>query len=380
MLHRLLLSIGGTGGSFTLVAASFGWINVKDYGAVGNGSTDDTTAIANAAAVIPSTGGVLFFPPGTYLVSSAITITNPTLVLGSGGSVNRDFATGAATEIVTASGSNTVFLVAGPNIGFRDLFIHCTAASAPTAGAAITVTSATNAGDNLRLEDVYISGFYRGVDISYGSEWLLHNVRIVNPVVAGLRIENIAVPDGTDATISDCWIMAGPRTTSTSSAIIWRQGNGLRISNLKVNAGAAAYWGAGNWGYGMTIDVERSYGGTQIQITNSSFEGIQHHGIVGAFSGAGTNYFTDFLISNSEIASNGADDDSYGLVFTSVTAGSIDFRAMFVVGCVFRDDGTSASAAAAFSNCQKVRVIGCQRDGFSALTGFVTCTDAVASP
>lgn len=368
------------GGSFTVPEMNLGWFSVATYGAVGNGATDDTAAIAAAIAAVPSTGGVVFFPPGKYLVSSAVTITNPTLVLGSGGSVNRDFATGAATEIVTTNGGITVFLVSGPNIGFRDLFIHCTSAGTPTAGAAITVTSATNAGDNLRLEDVYISGFYRGLDISYGSEWLLHNVRIVNPVVAGLRIENIAVPDGTDATMSDCWIMAGPRTTSTSSAIIWRQGNGLRISNLKVNAGAAAYWGSGTWGYGLTLDVNRAYGGTQIQITNSSFEGIQHHGIVGTFSGAGSNYFTDFLISNSEIASNAANDNSYGLVFTSISAGVVDFRAMFVVGCVFRDDGTSTAAAVAFSNSQKVRVIGCQRDGFSALTNFVTCTDALASP
>lgn len=45
------------------------FINVKDptYGAVGDGVTSDTTAITNALAAVSASGGVLVFPPGTYL-------------------------------------------------------------------------------------------------------------------------------------------------------------------------------------------------------------------------------------------------------------------------------------------------------------------------
>lgn len=67
--------------------------NVKDYGAVGNGTTDDTTAVnaALTAAVGQSTASniygdarsaVVFFPPGTYKLTSTITITEGVTLAG----------------------------------------------------------------------------------------------------------------------------------------------------------------------------------------------------------------------------------------------------------------------------------------------------------
>jgi hypothetical protein len=47
------------------------WISVKDYGAVGDGSTNDTTAITNAIAYASSINATLLFPSGTYLVTPA---------------------------------------------------------------------------------------------------------------------------------------------------------------------------------------------------------------------------------------------------------------------------------------------------------------------
>lgn len=52
--------------------------NVKAYGAVGDGVADDTAAIQaavnDAAAAGSGTGATVFFPPGTYLVTSTITV------------------------------------------------------------------------------------------------------------------------------------------------------------------------------------------------------------------------------------------------------------------------------------------------------------------
>lgn len=49
------------------------FVNVMDFGAVGDGTADDTKAIQSAHDSLPSTGGTIWFPAGSYYVPSAIT-------------------------------------------------------------------------------------------------------------------------------------------------------------------------------------------------------------------------------------------------------------------------------------------------------------------
>ena len=59
-------------------------VNVKDYGATGDGSTDDTTAIQTALAAIPSEGAGIYFPAGEYLVSDFLVVPSNTKLFGDG--------------------------------------------------------------------------------------------------------------------------------------------------------------------------------------------------------------------------------------------------------------------------------------------------------
>lgn len=71
---------------WTQYTASFAWYVVKNYGAAGDGVTDDTTAIQSAINdAATAGGGVVFFPPGTYAVTQ-LTINGQDNVqlLGSG--------------------------------------------------------------------------------------------------------------------------------------------------------------------------------------------------------------------------------------------------------------------------------------------------------
>src|SRR5579859_906310 len=60
-----------------------GYVTPQDYGAVGDGVTDDTTAINNAlAGVFAAGGGTLFIPIADYLVSGTLSVPPYVQVLG----------------------------------------------------------------------------------------------------------------------------------------------------------------------------------------------------------------------------------------------------------------------------------------------------------
>src|SRR5262249_38855936 len=63
--------------------------NVKDYGAAGDGTTNDTAALqaalnAAAATVNGVSGGVVFIPRGAYIVTSPLTVASRVSVVGAG--------------------------------------------------------------------------------------------------------------------------------------------------------------------------------------------------------------------------------------------------------------------------------------------------------
>lgn len=74
----------------TVTLALPGVVNVQSYGALGDGSTDDTAAIQAALAAVAA-GGTVYFPRGTYLVTPAsanapiLTIPGPNIhICGAG--------------------------------------------------------------------------------------------------------------------------------------------------------------------------------------------------------------------------------------------------------------------------------------------------------
>jgi hypothetical protein len=72
-----------TGANFNVIVDTSGgapgrdYINVKDYGAKGDGTTDDTTAIQAAIAAMWTSGNgrQLYFPKGTYIVSAKLDLS-----------------------------------------------------------------------------------------------------------------------------------------------------------------------------------------------------------------------------------------------------------------------------------------------------------------
>lgn len=104
-------------------------INVKDYGAKGNGSDDDTDAV-QAAITAARLGGVVFFPKGEYVVSS-LTHTGPNIsFLGTnaGNATNRTSTELYSSTIRFTETTNNAFTFTAQsyfskNIAFRNLGI-----------------------------------------------------------------------------------------------------------------------------------------------------------------------------------------------------------------------------------------------------------------
>lgn len=80
------------------------FISVKDYGAVGNGVADDTTAIQ---AAIDANAGVIYFPSGTYNISTPLRITTGIVLQG------ESKSTSIISKTTTTSGTGTALARAG---------------------------------------------------------------------------------------------------------------------------------------------------------------------------------------------------------------------------------------------------------------------------
>lgn len=91
------------------------YVSVKDFGAVGDGVTDDTTAIQNAIdAGIQGNYKEIYFPQGIYVVSSTITIPeyyDAGIDSAYWGSTAKDFVLNFGTAVIksTAAIGSTVF-------------------------------------------------------------------------------------------------------------------------------------------------------------------------------------------------------------------------------------------------------------------------------
>ena len=106
-------------------------VSVKDFGAVGDGVTDDTAAIQAAIDSLGNSGGTILIPEGTYLISSTLNLTKKTTLTGEGGYFlnqysDTDFTVGGTT-IKLKTGSNTDMLkvqldIASIGVDYRS---HC---------------------------------------------------------------------------------------------------------------------------------------------------------------------------------------------------------------------------------------------------------------
>lgn len=89
-------------------------VSVKDFGAVGDGVTDDTAAIQAAIDAITTTGGVVYVPAGIYNISSKISVYSGITLQGDGAGMDwslvgiTPFADVPVTELNWTGGASSI--------------------------------------------------------------------------------------------------------------------------------------------------------------------------------------------------------------------------------------------------------------------------------
>jgi hypothetical protein len=119
--------------------------NVRDYGAVGDGTTNDATAIAAAITAATASKGTVYAPPGTYFLTAAITVPEGVTLMGAG----------MLTTVLKRGLDTTATLItaAADHAGIRDLTIdgNRTVMTGHTDGFEIGTTSTDNLLERVRV-------------------------------------------------------------------------------------------------------------------------------------------------------------------------------------------------------------------------------------
>ncbi len=166
---QLTVVVSNTAGSVTSNAATLTIspvarvvVNVTTFGATGNGTTDDTIAIDNATAALQA-GYSLYFPCGTYRVTSALTpITKD--------NIEVDGQTGCAGGQVTINGTGGLFTILQVGGGGLSASTPLTAAAtelSTTFSASFANIGGLNAGDYVLLQE---GGKDFSTDVSPGND------------------------------------------------------------------------------------------------------------------------------------------------------------------------------------------------------------------
>ena len=146
------------------VSGVFTIINVQDYGAKGDSTTDDTTAIqaaiTAAQAAMGARGVDVYFPPGIYKTTTALTVLGSNIILrGSGVGDSVIYPTHTTGDVIQF-GNGSATLSAG---GIQDMQIYCP--SLRTTGATVNV----NKYHDFTMQDFSMTNYFTGVLIQGAS-------------------------------------------------------------------------------------------------------------------------------------------------------------------------------------------------------------------
>ncbi len=214
----------------SLATATVPTVNVRNYGALGNGVADDTVAIKRAIAAIPASGATLYFPCGTYRITSSL---SPIRI--SGVSVIGP-TTNCVTLKATGTASLTMLELEGAGLNESQLLTSNT-----------TANTFTVAGGGLAKLGIHTGSYVLVSDAA------THSHGPGSPLIANQQMVKVISINGDTATIENGF--STPYTVAAKSYIqkIGSPVVGALISNLVFDA--TANTGAATLGINLALAV-----------------------------------------------------------------------------------------------------------------------------
>ncbi|MFD3714257.1 glycosyl hydrolase family 28-related protein [Streptomyces sp. NPDC058677] len=253
------------------------WLNVRDFGAVGDNAADDTAAIQAALAEAPM-GGVVYLPAGAYRTSAPLTI--PPAVTLQGTHTNLMTVPGLTDPpcyikpLPSFVGTSVIALVDAATGGYSTISAEHRILNVMIDGSGVIapgldgIRAAGNI-QNVGLRDVTIrrvSG--AGVHTEFNAgfhpySWRCHRVMVDNCGWHGFAMQVM-----TDLTLIDC-------------QAIGNGANGFEINNAANShaIGCRAEWNVGD-GYHLTGDWATGTGSGGMLLSGCSTDRNGHNGVL----------------------------------------------------------------------------------------------------
>lgn len=330
-----VLTISGSPGTGTP-----GWYNPVDFGATGDGVTDDTTAINDAIAAINTTGaGVLYFPTGVYLVTGALTTITASCTIMGDGMAAWDQSVGLSV-IKCSSQTAVLFTVTGTEGSFQNIALWNTYAGTPSSASRGIQQTPTTGLEKWDFLNVSVRGFYNNIDIGGGVGWAMHNCWIYGPVNYGVRIRNTVIPDGGDWVISDCGIFSA--NYNAAAGIRIESSGGGKITGTKVNKGTDSP--EKRFTYSIDLSAGSGVITSILQVVGCSLENSSSHGFNASSTGTGTWLYIALL--GTQIAPYNSTGSAVNL--NAAATGDLDH--VMLIGCAFATLIGSSTYAVTLTN------------------------------
>ena len=295
--------------------------NVKDYGALGDGMRDDTAAIQAAINSLPSTGGTVFIPAGTYMIDTVKKIqlrSYMLLQLDPGAILKAKTSSVSKASVVYIYNRTQVEVAGGRIIGERDTHKYMT-----TSTDEWNMGVQIKGGSHVTVRDLHVSKCTGdGVCVGGGSsDVVIANIISTGNRRQGLSITNcntIKVYDSefsyTSGTAPECGIDIEPDPGYTCSNIwiencrinnnrkyginIWKNASNITLTRNTLEYNTSLGMGTvGCSGLTVTNNVIR-YNGTTGVVYNDGTKNVNHSANLsyGNYSKLGSRVRTPFTL------------------------------------------------------------------------------------